>query len=93
MSEGKLSNFEMDYLFLLLGTCTCQQGMNGNACPHQAAVALKFGTNNLNFVPQTANERFNLAILAVGSNKNFSVAQFVSLHQKEIESNPHFYRD
>ena len=93
MSEGKLSNFVMDYLFLLLGTCTCPQGMNGNACPHQAAVALKFGTNNLNFVPQTANERFNLAILAVGSNKNFSVAQFVSLHQKEIESNPHFYRD
>ena len=25
----------------MLGTCTCQQGMNGNACPHQA-VALKY---------------------------------------------------
>lgn len=64
-----------------LGICTCPQGMNGNACPHQAAVALKFGINNINFVPQTANERFNLAILAVGNNKHFSVTQFVSLHQ------------
>jgi len=29
----------------------------------------------------------------VGNNKNLNVAQFVSLHQKEIESNPHFYGD
>ena len=73
-----------------LGICTCQQGVNGNACSHQAAVALKFGTNNANFIPQTANERFNLATLAVGSNNNFRVTQFVSLHQKEIENNPDF---
>ena len=77
----------------VLGTCTCEQGMNGNACPHQAAVALKFGLNNINFIPQTAKERFNLAILAVGTNNNFSVTQFVSLHQKEIESNPHFSQE
>ena len=71
-----------------LGICTCQQGVNGNACPHLAAVALKFGINNANFIPQTANERFNLATLAVGSNKTFRVTQFVSLHQKELENNP-----
>ena len=76
-----------------LGICTCQQGLNGNACPHQAAVALKFGINNINFIPQTANERFNLATLAVGSNQNFRVSQFVSLHQKEIENNPDFCGD
>ena len=76
-----------------IGTCTCPQGTSGNACPHQAAVALKFGISNINFVPQTAKERFNLAILAVGNNNNFSVTQFVSLHQKEIESSPHFYKD
>lgn len=29
----------------------------------------------------------------MGNNKNLNVAQFVSLHQKEIESNPHFYGD
>ena len=76
-----------------LGICTCQQGVNGNACPHQAAVALKFGINNVNFIPQTAKERFNLATLAVGSNQSFSVAQFVSLHQKEIENNTNFSGD
>ena len=76
-----------------LGICTCQQGVNGNARPHQAAVALKFGINNVNFIPQTAKERFNLATLAVGSNQSFSVAQFVSLHQKEIENNTNFSGD
>ena len=76
-----------------IGTCTCPKGTNGNVCPHQAAVALKFGISNINFVPQTAKERFNLAILAVGNNNNFSVIQFVSLHQKEIGSRPHFYKD
>ncbi|RMX38895.1 hypothetical protein pdam_00025081, partial [Pocillopora damicornis] len=75
------------------GTCTCQQGVSGNACPHQAAVALKLRINNINFIPQTAKERFNLAILAIGDKKNFSVGQFVSLHQKEIESKPPFYGD
>lgn len=68
-----------------LAICTCQQGVNGNACSHQAAVALKFGINNANFIPQTANETFNLATLAVGSNNNFRVTQFVSLNQKEIK--------
>lgn len=48
--------------------------------------------NNIIF-PQTAKDRFNLATLAVGNNKNLNVAQFVSLYQKEIESNPHFYGD
>ena len=76
-----------------LGICTCQQGANGNACSHQAAVALKFGINNANFIPQTANERFNLATLAVGSNNSFRVTQFVSLQQKEIENNPDYSGD
>ena len=55
---------ESDHTYMVdctLGICTCPQGMNGNARPHQAAVALKFGTNNLNFIPQTAKDRFNLA--------------------------------
>ena len=76
-----------------LGICTCQQGVNGNAGSHQAAVALKFGIKNVNFIPQTANETFNLATLAVRSNNNFRVAQFVSLHQKELENNQDFSGD
>ena len=76
-----------------MGICTCQKGVNGNACSHQAAVALKFGINNANFIPQTANERFNLATLAVGSSHSFRVTQFVSLHQKGIENNPDYSGD
>ena len=68
-------------------------GYERQRLPHQAAVALKFGTNNLKFIPKTAKERFNLATLAVGKNKNVIVAQFASLNQKEIESYPHFYGD
>ena len=67
--------------------------INGNACPHQAAVALKYGISHLNFIPQTAKERFNIAIVAAGNNTKFNVSQFVSLHQKEIESDPHFFGD
>jgi len=46
-----------------------------------------------NFILQTAKDRFNLATLAVRNNENLNVAQFVSLHQKAIESNPHYFGD
>ena len=74
-----------------LGSSTCQQGINGNACLHQVAVALKYGISNLNFIPQTAKERFNIAILAARNNTKFNVSQFVSLDLKEIESDSHFF--
>lgn len=35
-----------------------EQGINGNACLHQVEVALKYGISNLNFIPQTAKERY-----------------------------------
>ena len=68
-------------------------GYERQRLPYQAAVALKFGTNNLNFIPKTAKETLNLATLAVGNNINLNVAQFVSLNQKESESYPLFYGD
>lgn len=39
-----------------LGICTCPHGENGSGCAHQAAVALKYGGGNLNFVSQSAQE-------------------------------------
>ena len=55
-----------------------EQGINGNVCLHQVAVALKYGISILNFIPQTAKERFNIiAILAARNNTKFSVFQFV----------------
>ena len=57
-----------------------EQGINGNACFHQVAVALKYGISNLNFISQTAKERFNIdVILASRKNTKFNVFQFVSL--------------
>ena len=58
-----------------LDICICPQGVNGNACPHQAAFTLKFGINKANFISHTAKERFKLATPVVGSNKNFRVTQ------------------
>lgn len=49
-----------------LGIFTCPCGENGNACAHQAAVALHYGGSNLNFIPQSSQERYNLAVLAIG---------------------------
>jgi hypothetical protein len=34
-----------------LGICTCPHGENGSGCAHQAAVALKYGGGNINFIP------------------------------------------
>ena len=79
----RASGGDMYTVDVSLGSCTCPQGSNGNACPHQAAVALK----NPNFIPQSARERYKLAVLAMGDSPVLSVSRFVSLHQKEIEQN------
>jgi len=69
-----------------------EQGINGNACLHQVAVALKYGISNLNFISQTAKERFNIDVIqAARNNTKFNVSQFVSLDLKEIESDSHFF--
>lgn len=73
-----------------LGSCTCPQGSNGNACPHQAAVALIFGLKNPKFIPQSARERYKLAVLAMGDSPVLSVSRFVRLHQEQIEQNTDF---
>ena len=65
-----------------LGKCTCPRGENGIACAHQAAVALQYGGSNLNFIPQSPRERYNLAVLAIGENPQLNVATFVQLHEK-----------
>ena len=65
-----------------LGICTCPRGENGNACAHQAAVALQYGGSNLNFIPQSAEERYKLAVLAIGENPQLNVAKFVQSNEK-----------
>jgi hypothetical protein len=65
-----------------LGTCTCPKGDNGSGCAHQAAVALKYGGGNTNFVPRSAQDRYALAVLAIGDNPQLNVKQFIQLHEK-----------
>ena len=78
-SRNKNITYEVD---TSLGKCTCPRGENGNACAHQAAVALQYGGRNLNFIPQSPRERYKLAVLAIGENPQLNVAKFVQLHEK-----------
>ena len=70
------------------GICTCPAGNNGTACPHQAAVVLKYGASNPNFVPQNHHEKYNLAVTAVGERPDLQTEKFVNIHQKELEKKP-----
>ena len=49
---------------------------------HEAAVALKYGGGNINFIPRSAQDRYALAVLAIGDNPQLNVRQFVQLHEK-----------
>ena len=69
-----------------MGICTCPHGENGTACAHQAAIALRYGGCNLNFMPQSSEERYKLAVLAIGDNPQLNVAKFAQLHEKPDES-------
>ena len=70
------------------GVCTCPAGNNGTACSHQAAVVLKYGVSNPNFVPQNHHEKYNLAVTAIGEHPDLRSENFVNIHQKELEKNP-----
>ena len=75
---NKTENSTQSIIFVFKCVPLTRMGINGNACLHQVAVALKYGISNLNFIPQTAKERFNIiAILAARNNTKFSVFQFV----------------
>jgi len=48
-------------------------GNEWQCLPPPSSCGIKIGINNINFILQTAKERNNLAILAVGNNKSVSV--------------------
>jgi hypothetical protein len=47
---------------------------------------LHYEGSNLNFIPQSSQERYNLAVLAIGENPHLNVAKFVQLHEKPHSS-------
>jgi hypothetical protein len=55
---------------------------NKKTTKQQAAVALQYGGSNLNFIPQSAQERYKLAVLAIGGNPQLNAAKFVQLNEK-----------
>ena len=65
-----------------LGICTCPKGENGSGCAHQAAVALKYGRGNTNVIQRSGQDRYVLAVLAIGDNPQLKFGQFVQLHEK-----------
>ena len=48
-SKFHVPSTEDNNIIYTIGTCTSPQGTSGNTCPHQAAVALKFGISNIQF--------------------------------------------
>lgn len=65
--------------------CSCPAGQNGNACPHQAAVVLKFGVSNCNFIPRNHVDKYNLAVLAIGDHPDLLLDKFADIHQKTLD--------
>ena len=39
---------------MLVGVCTCPQGLDGSPCKHQAAIAIHYGTPSINCIPALA---------------------------------------
>ena len=72
---------------MALGICSCQQGMDGSPCSHQAAVVLNFHNRSLNFIPTMhAQSRRHLAYIALGDKVEMDLKFYASLSQMNIES-------
>ena len=68
-----------------IGMCSCPAGQDGSACPHQAAVVLKFGVSNCNFIPKNHVDIYNLAVLAIGDHPDLLLDRFANIHQKTLD--------
>jgi hypothetical protein len=68
-----------------IGMCSCPAGENGNSCPHQTAVALKFGISNSNFIQTNHSDKYKLAVLAIGEHPDLCAEKFADIHQKEFD--------
>ena len=66
--------------------CSCPAGENGNSCPHQATVVLKYGISNSNFIPTNHIDKYKLAVLAIGEHPDLCAEKFADIHQKKFDS-------
>ena len=70
---------------LSIGMCSCPEGENGDSCPHQPAVALKYSISNSNLIPTNHSDKYKLAVLAIGEHPNLCAEKFADAHKKKFD--------
>ena len=77
---------------MLVGVCTCPQGLDGSPCKHQAAIAIHYGTPSINCIPTLAPQiRRIYAQIALGKEAVTSLSFYAGIHDhiEEIIKNEH----
>ena len=68
---------------MIVGVCTCPQGINGSPCSHQAAVAIHYDKASINCIPTLAPAiRQIYAQITLGEKADKNPAFYASLHDK-----------
>ncbi|CAB3978616.1 Hypothetical predicted protein [Paramuricea clavata] len=67
-----------------IGMRACPAGENGNSCPHQVTVALKYSISNSNFIPTNHIDKYKL-VLAIGEHPDLCAEKFADIHQKKFD--------
>ena len=66
---------------MLVGVCTCPQGLDGSPCKHQAAIAIHYGTPSINCIPTLAPQiRRIYAQIALGKEAVTSLSFYAGIH-------------
>ena len=70
--------YEVD---MMVGVCTCPQGIDGSPCTHQAAIAIHFGTPSINCIPTLSPHiRRIYAQIALGKEAVTNSSFYAGLH-------------
>ena len=75
---------------MMVGVCTCPQGIDGSPCTHQAAIAIHYGTPSINCIPTLAPQiRRIYAQIALGEKAVTSISFYAGIHDhiEDIKKN------
>ena len=68
-------------LDMIVGVCTCPQGIDGSPCSHQAAVSIHYGRASINCIPTISPKvRQIYAQIALGDKASTNISFYGSLH-------------
>ena len=66
---------------MIVGVCTCPQGIDGSPCLHQAAVSIHYGRASINCIPTISPKvRQIYAQIAIGDKASTNISFYGSLH-------------